>query len=1053
MRPIQDEEYTATITSQYYDINELKDFLKTNQKKLTIFSLNIQSLNSKFDIFSQLIDELYIEKLEFSILCLQEAQLSPGRNYEHLNLEKYGYNFIYKPYSDQCSVKGGLAIYLKNYLCYNDVKMVSHCQMWEGLFLNIKVNKYDAPIIIGNIYRPPKNNNCHNSIDNFLKEFKTELYKLIKINSRCILCGDLNIDFLKLNSNKKFQEYYDLLTELSFIQTITIPTRLSNNPTLIDHIYLKCLKDITIENTGVYTGVLSDHMATFLALNLEKNQNHTPNTIYKRYFSGKALQNWFSNLSSLNWETIFPQNIDADPNSYYNLFSIKLDELFNTHFPVKKVKLNKYNYKRSPWMTNEIINKIKERDKTYKKLMKAKNDKYVNIKNKLKELNIELKRIIRQSKFNYYKDKFNKNKLDMRKTWNTINEVLNKTKDQKGVSENFNINGKTETDKTVIADQFNKYFIDIGPELAKKIGNSDKNSFKPYLNELVTTKSFKFTSVDENDIRKIINKLKPKTSSGVDNISTILLKLSKELLIKPIATIINQSLTSGIFPNKLKVAKVLPIYKKEDPKLFNNYRPISLLPAISKVFEKVAHIQLTNYMTSNNLLFNHQYGFREGHSTELALLEFIDRLYNLLDNKKNPIAIFLDLSKAFDTIDHNILLYKLNHYGIKNVELKWFESYLRNRSQCVEFEGVTSQNHIIKTGVPQGSILGPLLFLIYVNDLYKASDFHSIMFADDTTLMSTFCNLNEACISNSQNSNAAKINTELDKVYNWLAANKLSLNISKTKYMIFSIKGKKTNDLDIKINNTSLEQVNVFKFLGVHVDSNLSWNTHITYIANKLSRVNGILCRLKHSLPTNILKTIYCALFLPHLYYGICTWGFATHSQTNRLIKLQKKAVRNISKSKYNAHTAEIFKMLNIHTIPDVLKLTCIKIYYRYTHNTLPNYFVNLFQPQSPTPNNLRPKRTINRPSRLNDTVITDAIYAKDTINVIHTNTLLARSCFKHKLIQMINNNQIPDIILNKIHTHTYYGVTNFAKNYYKNQYKTICLRENCPICITAPLA
>ena len=208
---------------------------------------------------------------------------------------------------------------------------------------------------------------------------------------------------------------------------------------------------------------------------------------------------------------------------------------------------------------------------------------------------------------------------------------------------------------------------------------------------------------------------------------------------KPITALINQSLTTGVFPEKLKTAKVVPIFKKDDIHCFNNYRPISLLPAISKIYEKIVHVQLFDYFTSNNLFYANQYGFRTKFSTEHAVLDFVDRLYTNLDANNTPFTLFLDFSKAFDTIDHTILLNKLIYYRINNIELKWFNSYLSNRTQYVTINNTDSLKLNIRTGVPQGSILGPLLFLIYINDLNQASIFEPILYADGTTLVSSLC--------------------------------------------------------------------------------------------------------------------------------------------------------------------------------------------------------------------------------------------------------------------------------------------------------------------------
>ena len=249
------------------------------------------------------------------------------------------------------------------------------------------------------------------------------------------------------------------------------------------------------------------------------------------------------------------------------------------------------------------------------------------------------------------------------------------------------------------------------------------------------------------------------------------------MLLRPLTLIINLFLITGIFPSALKLAKVIPLHKKDSTVLMDNYRPVSLLTSISKVFEKVAHIQLSEYFVKNKLFFSSQYGFREDHSTELATLELVDHLNSEMDKKKYPFAIFMDLSKAFDTLDHSILLNKLNHYGIRNTELSWFQSYLTDRKQYVELNQVKSSLTTIVTGVPQGSILGPLLFLIYMNDIPCASSFFKlILYADDTSLLNS---INISLQLNIINPNLEEINLELSKIYDWLAVNRLSLNVKK----------------------------------------------------------------------------------------------------------------------------------------------------------------------------------------------------------------------------------------------------------------------------------
>ena len=468
--------------------------------------------------------------------------------------------------------------------------------------------------------------------------------------------------------------------------------------------------------------------------------------------------------------------------------------------------------------------------------------------------------------------------------------------------DSFHGNNDTNiTEKSEIANSFNTFFTQVGPKLANNIDIPLGKSHSDYLTK-PSNSTFNFQNIEETDIIQIIDNLPNKTSRGNDDLSYQFIKRIKISLTKPLSIIINQILNSGIFPEKLKIAKVIPIHKKDDNKLFNNYRPISLLPVMSKIVEKCIYKQLYDYFQKNNMFYAHQYGFRTGHCTEYAALEIIDRVTTQLDINNIPLNIFLDLSKAFDSLDHAILLYKLKYYGVTGTPLQLIKSYLTDRNQFVQIDNTQSSILHLKTGVPQGSILGPLLFLIYINDFPCASTYFSfIMYADDTTLSSTLPN-----IKNSRDQIIAEqlINTELNKIDVWLRCNKLSLNISKTKYMLYSMPQKQTQHLSIKLGTTSIDQVYHFNFLGIVINSNLKWENHVNNISYKCIRVIGILNKLKKVLPTRIKLLLYNTLILPHLTYGINSWGF----NCSRIKKLQKKAVRVIYNSKYNAHTSNIFK-------------------------------------------------------------------------------------------------------------------------------------------------
>ena len=343
-------------------------------------------------------------------------------------------------------------------------------------------------------------------------------------------------------------------------------------------------------------------------------------------------------------------------------------------------------------------------------------------------------------------------------------------------------------------------------------------------------------------------------------------------------------------PEQLKIAKVIPIYKKENAEIFSNYRPVSVLPYFSKILERLVFNRCMDYIDKNNLLNEKQFGFRPNHSTYMAIIELVDKIANAVERNETTVGIFLDLSKAFDTINHDILLYKLEHYGFRGVALDWLKSYLSNRKQFVRYQMQDSNHKIINCGVPQGSILGPLLFILYINDIVNTTSLlELILFADDTTLL--FSHQDIA----SQND---IINNELQEICNWFQANKLSVNASKTNYMVLGTHHSTRKFIDInqdidiltdsessgsrdvekvklnvKLDGVSLNRVSSTKFLGVIIDENLTWKNHIDAISKTISRNIGMLTKLKHFVPENILYSLYCTLILPYINYGVLIWG------------------------------------------------------------------------------------------------------------------------------------------------------------------------------------
>ncbi len=493
------------------------------------------------------------------------------------------------------------------------------------------------------------------------------------------LCGDLNLDVLKFNDNKYVHEYIDLTFAHGFLQIITKPTRVQkHSATLIDHILTNNLSNNC--KTYILCTSISDHFPIFYSITNANKPPPTSHNFTTRNFTSANINRFKDTLTNITWNDVLTSN---DPQIAHDTFSETFYDLFNQHFPLKNSKLKKRYHKVEPWMTTGILTSRKTKQSLnlafIKKPTISSKEKFTNFRNTYNS-------VIRSAKKLYYNSKLAEYKDNLQKTWDTLFLIIRKGKKKKSSTSPIFHDGKLTTDPTAKANLFNCFFTDVANRLTQSINPSNTS---PTQHIAYNEHSFSFTSVPltENEILESTLSLKSKYTPDFNGISSSFLKKIITFIVTPIHHIFNLSLTKGIVPTQLKIAKVVPIFKSDDPQNLDNYRPISLLNTFSKVLEKIVNNRLYNFFHKNNLLSPFQFGFRPKHSTVHPMMHLVKHVSEALNNKKYTIAIFCDLRKAFDSCNHGVLLDKLKKYGVRNTELDWFRSYLTDRKQFVSVGG------------------------------------------------------------------------------------------------------------------------------------------------------------------------------------------------------------------------------------------------------------------------------------------------------------------------------------------------------------------------------
>lgn len=861
---------------------------------LKIAHLNVCSLRNKVDQLQMILhDQIY------DVFAVTETWLSTDILDCEVDIDGYD---LYR--RDRDTRGGGVAIYVKSSISHEVcVEFNAHADI-EALWIKI-TSPHTKPVFICCIYRPP-------SADLTYYETMLNHFEYVMANDNdVIILGDFNFNY-EMNESlaNNPAHYIELL--LNCTQLIHEPTRVTPETSrTIDLIYTSLPERHA--HSGVVKCTLSDHYLIYTIIDYRSKLNKTgARSVTVRDF--KKFDILAYNNALMDCNLLGTVDKCSGINDAWESWSKLVKSTMDHHAPLKTHRVKN---RSNPWVTRELLLLMYERDDLHKRAIKSKKqDDYEQYRSSRNGV----VKAVRKAKKEYYTEQITQSR-GTKHMWKTLRGLL---KSKSGSTRSPPIN----------ADDFNTFFTNIGPKLNSKFPTDmDFHWTQPDC-----VHSFKWNDINEDRVYADLCALSSDSNLDVLGFDSKLLRAGADVLVSSLTNLFNMSIEYGCIPSDFKKARVTPVYKgkgaSDEP---SNYRPISVVPHVAKLLEKCIQTQLLDYLDEHKLITCDQSAFRKYHSTQTAVHKMVDDFLDNINEGYINGACFFDLAKCFDTIDHEILLSKLERYGIRGKALNWFTDYLTDRSQVVRTDNQLSSLKDISTGVPQGSVLGPILFLIFINDLPSCLTCTMCnIFADDTEIHACGSSLDEV---------QGLLQRDADNLTDWFYRNKLTVNGGKSFSMVFSSNPNVDKcGLCLDVDNTRLTCVPSARYLGVFPDSDLKWSEHVNKLCNTISPKVGLLRKLKRTLPIECVKLVYKSTIQTHIDYCLTTWGFAPAKYLDKVQRLQNRAARIVTGNySWNVRGTDLVSELGWQNVTQRRDYFTALLVFKALHGMAPVYIQDMF--------------------------------------------------------------------------------------------------------------